>query len=245
MNNTEQLRADLEAARANEAAITGALETARRKLAEASDHEAMIGNLERIGATTSKEVAAARKATEDAAALLNRFEEGRAKIVGEAARLEGAIVEAEIEVHLEKQNRIRAEYREAVANLIATAAAFEQANARVAELFRRAEREIPVSIHGASGRTVAQGAGLSPVWDSNYLRTVPRSLENPQENGRDAIFAEAFRFDPSLLAETDPVRIRAEAHRKFDRELAERADSERLARQKFMEERGAASVSRY
>ena len=122
-----------------------------------------------------------------------------------------------------------------MANLIATAAAFEQANARVVELFRRAEREIPVSIHGASGRTVAQGAGLSPVWDSNYLRTVPRSLENPQENGRDAIFAEAFRFDPSLLAETDPVRIRAEAHRKFDRELAERADSERLARQKFME----------
>lgn len=231
MNNTEQLRADLEAARANEAAITGALETARRKLAEASDHEAMIGNLERIGATTSKEVAVARKATEDAAALLNRFEEGRAKIVGEAARLEGAIVEAEIEVHLEKQNRIRAEYREAVANLIATAAAFEQANARVVELFRRAEREIPVSIHGVSGRTVAQGAGLSPVWDSNYLRIGPRSLEDPQENGHDAILAGAFRVDPTLLPDTDPVRIRAERGQQFDEQLTQRGEEQRRSRE--------------
>ena len=226
-----ELRSALEAARVNEASIRGALESARRKLGEAQDYEAMVSNLALIGQASAKETSAARHAVEEAAGLLAKFEAGAEDLLGTVAKLEAEIGEAELAVHLDKQAAIRAEYRRAVVVLLEACAAFEQANVAVWRIHYRAAAEIPATIHGRGG-TVAQGAGLPPIWNPEFLLAMPRSLENANENGLDALRYGAGRYDLSLLEEGDPVRVRLEASLRHDEETRSHAE---LLRSKRLE----------
>jgi hypothetical protein len=129
------------------------------------------------------------------------------KLAAEVAPLASAIQSLESDLAvlgqnkaLDRQAAVREEYQAVARKILVAANLLSELSLEAKRIFDGAESEFPIKEElAADGRLILPKAGLSQVWDHEFI------YRHGNPTRRDMIVGSVFDFDRSLVDEADPV----------------------------------------